>query len=83
MSKILIVEDEASFYKMLRFFSIRKIGKLLTGRFLKLLYGINVHDVLNGFRAVRVSTYPQIIWHSTDYCVEAEMLAWAGKAKLK
>lgn len=63
--------------------AVRKFGKWLTGFIVNLLYDMKVSDCLNGFRAVRSSAYAQIVWRSTDYTVEAEMLAWAGKARLK
>jgi len=62
---------------------VRKLGKWLTSFVVKVLYGMTITDCLNGFRAVTAKAYPAIAWHSTDYTVEVEMLAWVGKAKLK
>lgn len=62
---------------------VRKLGKWLTSFVVKVFYGMTINDCLNGFRAVTTKAYPDIVWRSTDYTVEVEMIAWAGKAKLK
>jgi glycosyltransferase involved in cell wall biosynthesis len=47
------------------------------------LFHLDVRDTQSGFRAIRASIYSKISWHSTNYSVEAEMLANAGKHNLK
>ena len=47
------------------------------------LFKLNVNDCQSGFRAVRANIYPKIKWQSTNYSVEAEMLANAGRNNLR
>jgi len=61
---------------------ILRFGNRFLSGFIALLYGIKLDDSQCGFRAVRASAYPLIVWNSTGYTVESEMVAWAGKAKL-
>jgi glycosyltransferase involved in cell wall biosynthesis len=49
----------------------------------RLLFGIDIHDTQSGFRAMTSETYKRIKWASTGYSVESEMIALAGKNKLK
>ena len=49
----------------------------------KLLFGIDIHDTQSGFRALTSEAYGRIRWKSTGYSVESEMIALAGKHKLK
>jgi UDP-N-acetylglucosamine---dolichyl-phosphate N-acetylglucosaminyltransferase len=49
----------------------------------KVLYGISLKDTQCGYRAFTVSAYKKIRWSSTDYAMESEMIANAGKHKLK
>ena len=48
-----------------------------------LLFHLNINDTQSGFRAVKASIYPKLTWQSSDYSVEAEMLANAGKHSLR
>ncbi len=49
----------------------------------KLLYGIDLQDTQCGYRAFRSSAYKKIRWDSSDYAMESEMIANAGKHKLR
>jgi len=62
---------------------VRKLGKWLTKTVTKILYGIEVNDCLNGYRAINTNIYKNIRWQANNYAVEAEMIAWIGKEKLK
>lgn len=62
---------------------VRRLGKILTYLAIRVLYGVKVHDVLSGYRAVRASAFDKIAWSSRDYSVESEMVARAGKAGLR
>lgn len=62
---------------------VRKFGKWLTRSVTKVLYGIDIHDCLNGYRAINADAYPKIRWYANNYAVEAEMIAWIGKENLK
>lgn len=62
---------------------IRKLGKWLTMIVTKTLYGISITDCLNGYRAINAEVYEKIKWQANNYAVEAEMIAWIGREKLK
>ncbi|RLE38560.1 glycosyltransferase family 2 protein [Candidatus Woesearchaeota archaeon] len=60
-----------------------KIGNYIIQKTFKILFGVDVKDTQSGFRILKTKIYKKIIWNSTGYSVEAEMLANAGKHKLK
>lgn len=62
---------------------IFKFGNRAINSLNKLLFGINLRDTQSGYRAIRAEAYKKIKWNSSDYSVEAEMVAKAGKKKLK
>lgn len=62
---------------------ILKVGNIVINRFIRLLYGVNLKDTQCGFRAFTVEAYKKIRWKSSDYSMESEMIANAGKNKLK
>jgi UDP-N-acetylglucosamine---dolichyl-phosphate N-acetylglucosaminyltransferase len=62
---------------------ILKIGNIMINRFTRLLYGINLKDTQCGFRAFTSIAYKKIRWNASDYSMESEMIAKAGKHKLK
>lgn len=74
-------------------FSYRKFNKnmpfLLTfgnsviKNFISFLFGIKLNDITCGFRAFKSRIYPMIKWQSRGYFVETEMVAMAGKNKVK
>ena len=62
---------------------ILKFGNIMINKFTRLLYGINLKDTQCGFRAFSSYAYKKIRWKSGDYSMESEMIANAGKHKLK
>jgi len=89
--------DIPRFLKALRgrdiVFSYRKINKnmpailRLGNKFLsfsvRVLYKINLRDTQSGFRAFTAEAYRKIRWDANDYSMESEMIANAGKKRLK
>ena len=49
----------------------------------RLLYGIQLNDTQCGFRAFTSDAYKKVRWNSSDYSMESEMIARAGKQNLK
>jgi len=49
----------------------------------KLLFGLKIADTQCGYRAFNADAYKKIKWNSTDYSMESEMIANAGKTHLK
>jgi glycosyltransferase involved in cell wall biosynthesis len=62
---------------------VLKMGNLFITRFINLLYKVKVYDPLSGFRAFTRESYKKISWNSSDYSVESEIIANAGKNNLK
>jgi len=62
--------------------TILKLGNAFITKTLSFLYGIDIPDVLCGFRAFTAESYKRIRWTSTDYAVEVEMLANSSKKGL-
>lgn len=62
---------------------ILRFGNWFISEIIFRLYGLRLHDSQCGFRAIRAEAYPYLVWRSTDYSVESEIIAWAGKAKLR
>lgn len=62
---------------------IFRLGNWGLRKIFQILFKLNVNDSQSGFRAVKADIYPKIKWQSTDYSVEAEMLANAGRNHLK
>ena len=48
-----------------------------------LLFNIKIEDTQCGYRAFTSTAYKQIRWRSNDYSMETEMIALAGKNKLR
>ena len=49
----------------------------------RLLYETDIRDTQCGYRAFTKSAYKKIRWKASDYSMESEMIANAGKKKLK
>jgi len=62
---------------------ILKVGNNSINLITKLLYGVKLKDTQNGYRAFTRNAYKKIRWKSSDYSMESEMIANAGKAKIK
>lgn len=62
---------------------ILKFGNWFINKATKILYKIDINDTQCGFRAFKCKIYPKIKWKSSDYSMESEMIANAGKERLK
>jgi len=62
---------------------VLKLGNKSINTATKMLYGINLKDTQSGYRAFTADAYRKIRWKATDYSMESEMIANAGKHKLK
>lgn len=62
---------------------IFKFGNWFLNQAFYRLFGLKVEDTQSGFRAIKASVVPKIMWKSQGYAVETEMLAQAGKNNLK
>lgn len=62
---------------------ILRFGNWFMSEVIYHLYGLRLHDSQCGFRAIRANSYQFLVWRSMDYSVESEIIAWAGKAKLR
>jgi len=62
---------------------ILRLGNSSINNIAKILYNMDLHDTQCGFRAFTSKAYKKIRWNSTDYSMESEMIANAGKHKLK
>jgi len=59
-------------------------GTLASGqKAVKFLYNVSLSDTQCGFRAFSKETYKKIKWNAFDYSMESEMIARAGKQRLK
>ncbi|RMF06659.1 glycosyltransferase family 2 protein [Candidatus Woesearchaeota archaeon] len=63
--------------------AILKLGNKIISSVMRFLYRINIKDTQSGFRCMTRKAYERIRWKSTDYSVESEMIARAGKEGLK
>ncbi|HLC50260.1 MAG TPA: glycosyltransferase family 2 protein [Candidatus Nanoarchaeia archaeon] len=62
---------------------ILRFGNLFISKVVRLLYGIQLNDTQCGFRAFTSDAYKKVRWNSSDYSMESEMIARAGKQNLK
>ena len=62
---------------------ILKFGNWFINKTTKLLYGVAVKDSQCGYRAFTSKAYKKIRWNASDYSIESEMIAKAGKYNLK
>ena len=62
---------------------ILRFGNSFINKITSLLFGLKIKDTQGGFRALTSNTYKKIRWDSTDYAMESEMIANAGKKRLK
>src|SRR3989338_7325644 len=62
---------------------ILKFGNFFINTMFSLLYNIQVRDSQSGYRCFTKQAYQKIRWQSFDYSMESEMIARAGKNKLK
>jgi len=62
---------------------VLRFGNLFISNMAAFLYGVKLHDTQSGFRAFSKEAYKKIRWNSSDYSMESEMIARAGKQRLK
>lgn len=62
---------------------VLRFGNWFISNTVGMLYGIRLNDTQCGFRAFRAEAYKKIRWNASDYSMESEMIARAGKQNLK
>lgn len=62
---------------------ILRFGNSFINSTTTLLFGLKIRDTQGGFRALTSNAYKKIRWNSIDYAMESEMIANAGKKRLK
>ena len=62
---------------------ILRFGNLAISGIVRMVYGVNLKDTQSGFRAFSEKAYKKIRWNASDYSMESEMIARAGKQSLK
>jgi glycosyltransferase involved in cell wall biosynthesis len=62
---------------------VRYLGNKFASILLRMMFGIFVTDVLCGYKGLTKAAYKKLLWSSSGYGVETEIVARAGKAKLK
>lgn len=63
--------------------AILKFGNWFIDKSVKLLFSIDLKDTQCGYRAFTRNAYKKIRWKASDYSMESEMIANAGKNHLK
>ena len=63
--------------------TIFKIGNIILSKYVGFMFRIKISDTQSGFRAFTSVAYKKIRWDATDYSMESEMIARAGKNRLK
>lgn len=61
----------------------RKFGNSLVLILTRILFKVDIPDLLCGFRAFSKKGYRNILWKSNNYGVETEMITLIGRKKLK
>ena len=62
---------------------VLRFGNKFISEITGLFYGIRLNDTQCGFRAFSAEAYRKIRWNASDYSMESEMIARAGKQNLK
>lgn len=62
---------------------VRRFGNSIASILVRYLYKIKVLDLLCGYRALTKKAFYKINWQSTGYGVETEIIAMAGKYRLR
>ena len=62
---------------------VLRFGNWFISNIVSALHGVSLKDTQCGFRAFSRETYQKIRWNASDYSMESEMIARAGKQKLK
>ncbi len=62
---------------------VLRFGNWFISGIVSLFYGVSLKDTQCGFRAFTADAYKKIRWNASDYSMESEMIARAGKQNLK
>ena len=62
---------------------VLRFGNWFISNVVSILYGVRLNDTQCGFRAFSKEAYKKIRWDAADYSMESEMIARAGKQRLK
>ena len=62
---------------------IMRFGNKSINSITSFLYGIMLKDTQSGYRAFTSEAYKKVRWDASDYFMESEMIARAGRNKLK
>lgn len=62
---------------------VLRFGNKSINTITKMLYGLELKDTQCGYRVLTARAYKKVRWDATDYFMESEMIARAGKNKLK
>lgn len=62
---------------------IKRFGNWFISQTIKILYNIRLFDSQSGYRAFSKEAYKKIRWSVSDYSMESEMVARAGRHSLK
>lgn len=76
-----IVFGQRRFSKHMPF--VFRFGNWFIDETIKLLFGIYLKDTQCGYRAFTANAYKKIRWKASDYSMESEIIANAGKKHLK
>lgn len=60
-----------------------KFGNKIINFAVKMLYNMNLKDTQSGYRAFTADAYRKIRWRASNYFMESEMIANAGKRRLR
>ena len=63
--------------------AVLRFGNWFISNVVRGLYGVSLNDTQCGFRAFSSEAYKKIRWNAPDYSMESEMIAKAGKQRLK
>jgi len=63
--------------------SVFRFGNKVINKVTEILYHIKIGDTQTGYRAFTANAYKKIRWNSSDYSMESEMIANAGRHKLR
>ncbi len=62
---------------------VYRLGNFSINLMSQVLFGIKIKDTQCGFRAMTARAYRMVRWEATDYSMESEMIANAGKHNLR
>jgi glycosyltransferase involved in cell wall biosynthesis len=62
---------------------ILKFGNWFINKIIKLLYGVAIRDSQCGYRVFTSKAYKKIRWNASNYSMESEMVAKAGRYNLR